>query len=251
MKNRLFYAFITIAVLIAASCSRDNPEELLRPGYLVASINSPSYDSTSKTVPLCGGVPVYAVYSLLNEYGIYRDTFDIVFDNKKAMFKGQMTFGEGEYTVEDVSLYDVNWNVTHLSLDGTESYNLSFLVSKTVPYPITIIAYDTVTVRDEVVCFNYIEPEEPQDNGEITIVAAESIHFYVPVNTCLTRIVLFVDGEEIISTEDMNPGLHTFAIPIEFESFSLEGYIENALIQSFSGNDHSAENIYYFALNCE
>ena len=73
VKAYLFFTLITIAMLMCSSCGKDDPEQLLRPGFLQAYIDAEvdglRKDYTGKSIPSCSEMqPVYAVYSLQNEY---------------------------------------------------------------------------------------------------------------------------------------------------------------------------------------
>ena len=147
-------------------------------------------------------------------------------------------------------MYDINWNITHTAPNGEEAVNVSMLVDKLLPYAITIIPYETVSVSDDVICFNYVEPNDPNDSINIDVIHLESFHFYVPPNNCIYEIHLYVDGK-LIAT-GFETGLNTYAIPTEFDySFSLEAYAtDGSTLQVFNNTDHSPENVYYFATNC-
>lgn len=251
IKENLLYGLLGIAVLIFTGCGKDDAMRFLRPGYLSTRIAAGNND-TAKDLVSCGGTPLYAVYSLLNEFGMYKDTFDIQVSDKIAVFEGQMTFPEGTYTVEDVSLYDQDWNLTHTAPDGSEEIDFSAFVDTYLPYEVTIVPYEIVYVNDQVLCFTNarVEPD-PIGSGELSIIETESMYFYIFPQSCIDRVVLEVDGKVFGQTERPFDGLHMLAVPTEFQYFSLSAYVSDNIVQSFAGPYHSADNIYYFGLNCD
>tara|TARA_A100000172_G_C3044260_1_gene111826 strand:+ start:8987 stop:9778 length:792 start_codon:yes stop_codon:yes gene_type:complete len=227
--KRLLLVFSTFILL--SSCSKDEIKLTeQRYGYLKFNTNYADVTTSKTPVPECSEeTPISIHYKMVNSEGVdYSKTLGIeVFGNKFNI--DPFILDEGEYLVTDITLLDSNGEVTHVVPDEVDPrFPFSQLVSKSVPFDISITAGETTNEAIEVIC--YTEQEFVSFNGELGFDGDASkfisIGIYVGITSveCVSTIGISTfngRSEVILPIQSDSPMI--FPIPA-WKSFSIRAY---------------------------
>lgn len=250
--------------IILLGCSTNPVEPELQMGYLNYKGSFTDLSAFKAVVPQCSAfTPNEIFYQLIrpDNGATYSQTSPIQLVGNQIFSTGDMTFPEGDYQVDEVSLR-YNGIITHTSpYQNDPRYDFGRYVDRTLPYNLTILPRQTTTANDQVLCYTETPITiDPNFEWVGEVIELQTMYFYIPETSCIQYVTLEIDFYRIVEIPIFETGLQSLPIPANFNFFALRGYLDDnnpaAPIQSFTGTEYNADgimnqdDILFFADNC-
>lgn len=208
---------LIVSAILCLACHTEQIDPPLRNGYLKVNLSIPDLSSFKAAVPECSSLEPNEIYYRLirpSNGTIHEQTASLQIQGDEFTLTDVLTFLEGEYEVDEVSLRH-NGMITHTAPSTLDPrFDFTRYVTNPLPYNLTIMANETTVVDNQVMC--YTEEEiyiPPNFEWRVIEVELKTLYFFIDPFMCVSEVVIEIDQYEPFRITILENGLYSIPIP--------------------------------------